>query len=103
MLKGLRITPIEQASPQHSAAYDLNSNGAAESACKSVGGLLRTLEFDFIHRFEKNPPIEHPIFAWIVEHAGMILSQREAHVWQHTMSTLQGFEVQPRVRSMQVS
>ena len=44
VLKGLRVTPIEQAMQQHPAAYDPNSNGATEVTCKRVGGAAANLE-----------------------------------------------------------
>ena len=41
VLKSLRVTLMDQATQQHPAAYDPNSNGATEVTCKRVGGLLR--------------------------------------------------------------
>jgi len=71
------VTPLEQAAQQHPAAYDPNSNGATEITCKRVGGLLRTLKFDFEERFKVSPNTDHPIFAWLTEHVGWILTVRE--------------------------
>ena len=76
VLKSLRATPIEQVAQQHPSAYDPNSNGAIESTCKRVGGLLRTLKFDFEERFGRSPSTNHPVFAWLVEHVSWILTTR---------------------------
>ena len=74
VLKSLRVSLIEQATQQHPSAYDPNSNGATESTCKRVGGLLRTLKFDFENRFGRSPSIDRPAFAWLTEHVGWILT-----------------------------
>ena len=63
VLKDLRVSSLEQATQQHPAAYDPNSNGATEAACKRVGGLLRTLKLDFERRFRCSLAVEHPVFA----------------------------------------
>ena len=63
VLKDLRVTPMDQTMQQHPAPYDPNSNGATEATCKRVGGLLRTLKFDFEARFQRTPDVDHPIFA----------------------------------------
>ena len=68
---------VDQAAQQHPAAYDPNSNGATEANCKRVGGLLRTLKFDFEDRFQRSPSVDHPIFAWLVEQASWIVTTRE--------------------------
>ena len=68
---------LDQATQQHPAAYDPNSNGATEVNCKRIGGLLRTLLFDFEARFGKILGVDHPVFGCLLEHASWILTTRE--------------------------
>ena len=38
---------------------------------------MRTLKFDFEQRFKRSPSTDHPIFAWLTEHVGWVLTVRE--------------------------
>ena len=38
---------------------------------------MGTFKFDFEDRFQKSPTMDHPIFAWMVEHASWVLTVRE--------------------------
>ena len=73
-LKEMRIQLVDQATEGHPPAYDPASNGAAESACKSVGGRLRTMKLDLEARIKQKIPADHPIMGWLVEHAAWIIT-----------------------------
>ena len=51
----------------HPPIYDPSSNGAIEVACKTVGGMMRTLKLDIEERIGRKLPVVHPVFAWLAE------------------------------------
>ena len=69
MLKVLKASKLEQVGENHPPAYDPSSNGAIEIACKSVGGMLRTLKSDLESRMHHTLEVCHPLFSWLVEHS----------------------------------
>ena len=73
-LKVLKVQELEQVGASHPPIYDPSSNGAIEVACKSVGGMLRTLKSDIEDRIWRLLPVAHPLFAWMVEHAAWLLT-----------------------------
>jgi len=75
-LKDLKAEGFWQVAESHPPIYDPASNGAIEVACKSVGGMLRTLGSDLEDRILRKVPVTHPIFAWFVEHASWVLIVR---------------------------
>ncbi len=50
------------------------SNGQAEATVKQVQGLVRTLREHVAFRLGEPIPGKHPVMAWMVEHAGTLLS-----------------------------
>ena len=75
-LKELRVSNIEQCQEEHSVAYDSKDNGAVENACKQVQGHLRTHRSCLESRLGVRIPVQHPAFAWLVEHVAWLITVR---------------------------
>ena len=75
---------MEQISYEHPPPYDSKSNGAVESACKAVKGQLRAMKLCLEQKVQKRIPEEHPIIAWLVEHAAWLLTTRVRGEEEHT-------------------
>ena len=57
------------ATPRTSPVNSKGSNGAAERAVQSVGGMARTLRLDLLSRTNIAMGSDLPITSWIVRHA----------------------------------
>ena len=75
-LRRLRIEGLEQVAQEAPVPYDSSSNGSVENAVKQVQGLLRTVKLGFEKHVGTVVPDRHPIFSWMVEHVGWILTTR---------------------------
>ena len=60
--------------PEVSPVGESQSNGSVEAGIKSVGGMIRTLKSAMERNYKIKLKKEHPIMAWIVEHAGYLLT-----------------------------
>ena len=76
MREAVRSLKVEvvSASDETSAAYDSQSNGAAEVGIKIHRGIFRTMRDCLECRVQKIIEVDRPIMAWLVEHAAMVAS-----------------------------
>ena len=74
-MKDLKIT-LEQVAVDHPPPYDSQANGQAESGCKSVRGQLKSIQNCLQRRLGHRIPARHPIVAWMVSHAALLISYR---------------------------
>jgi len=51
------------------------SNGAVENGVKLIKGMIRVYKLALNRRLDGNIPTHHPVMAWLVEHAGEMLSK----------------------------
>ena len=75
-LKPLKVNTVGQAMEEHPAPYDSKANGAVENAVKQVQGLARTFKIALERAISKGIPLEHPVVAWLVEHAAFVFAAR---------------------------
>lgn len=66
---GSAESSVVQINPEHSAAYDPQSNGLAESAVQSVKNHALVLKLGLEARASAENPVVHPLMHWLVEHA----------------------------------
>ena len=59
--------------PEESPVGESQSNGKVEAGIQSVEGQARTMLKAFEERYGVVLDFEHPIFPWLVEHAGNLL------------------------------
>ena len=64
---------------EHPPPGDSQANGAAERAVGEVKGLIRTLRSALDKSLGCELPEAHPVFAFLIEHAGVLLSKHK--VW----------------------
>jgi hypothetical protein len=63
--------------PEHSPVGSSASNGIAERAVQSVQGQLRVIRLALEKRYGVEISAEHPIFAWALEFAAVVLNRCE--------------------------
>ena len=57
---------------EHSPVKSSKSNGVVEKAVQDVQGLIRTMRSALEDKRGAKMPIEHPVWAWLVEYAGFL-------------------------------
>ena len=62
---------------EHSPVGSSQSNGATERRIQTIEGQIRTLRSAFEARIEARLPTSSPLFAWLVIHAGNIITLHE--------------------------
>ena len=77
VLKALKVDVIDQAMPDHPPAYDSKANGSIENAVRQVQGILRSHLSCLQGRLGCRIPGDHPIMAWMVQHAAWTLTIRQ--------------------------
>ena len=65
---------LEQVSKEDSPAYDSQANGGIEVGVQIVRGMLRTLKLCLEQRIDKHMPVSHPVVAWLLEHACLVVN-----------------------------
>ena len=73
-LKALRVEDVLNTQEDHPAAYDSSSNASTEAACRSVGGMIRTMRLCIEDHIKMRIPVTHCAFYWLIEHAAWILT-----------------------------
>ena len=63
--------------PEHSPKGDSQSNGSIERANRSVKGQMRVLLFALEANIKKKIDLRHPVIAWMVTHAGYVITHYE--------------------------
>ena len=72
-LKAVRVElEPETIGEEHSPAYDSQSNGMIENAIRNTRGQFRTLRSCIQERLGKLVPLDHPLIAWMLEHASTV-------------------------------
>ena len=66
---------LVQMVPEASSAGESQSNGKAENAIRRVEDLARTYKSALETHLDERLPATHPVFHWLVEHAGSILNR----------------------------
>ena len=61
--------------PEHSHPCESQSNGLAERSMREVIDEIRTLKLSLETRVKARIPNEHPVMAWLVEHAAYMLNR----------------------------
>ena len=61
--------------PEHSHPGESQSNGLAESAAKELVDQVRTLKMSLELKVKGRLPNDHPVMAWMVEHAAYLLNR----------------------------
>ena len=62
---------------EHSPVRSSQSNGVVERAVQSVQGQLRVMKLAIGYRWNVTIPSSHPLLAWAVEYAGVLLNRFE--------------------------
>ena len=70
----VEVKEVEQVTRESPPAYDSQANGGTEVGVRIVRGQLRTLKLCLEARIDKQIPVGHPIMAWLLEHACLILT-----------------------------
>ena len=65
---------VSMASSEQSAPYDSQSNGGTEVGVRALRGLVRTVKLCTERRIGREIPPNHPMIAWIIEHAAVLLN-----------------------------
>jgi hypothetical protein len=69
-----KVEGLESLTTEQSAAYESQSNGATEVAVRAMRGVIRTLRLCLEARVGKKIPDGHPLMAWLMEHAALLLN-----------------------------
>ena len=78
-LKSIRVSTdpaVDQVLEEHPPPFDSQANGDVESAAKAVRGQTRTLQSCLESRLGHRIPVSHPIYAWLISHAAMMITVR---------------------------
>ena len=70
----VELKDLDQLAKEDPAAYDSQSNGGVETGIRLVRGLFRTVKLCLEQRLDKSIPIDHPVVAWMLRHACLILN-----------------------------
>ena len=62
---------------EHSPVGSSQSNGIIERAVQSIEGQLRVIKLALEKRYKVELPVQHPLLAWAVEYAGVMLNRCE--------------------------
>ena len=69
-----QVDHLESVTAEHSQPYDSQSNGATEIGIRAVRGQFRTLRLCLEKRIGHRIPVQHPLSAWLLEHACTVLN-----------------------------
>lgn len=72
-LAKVELKDMEQASKEDPVAYDSMTNGGTEIGVQRIRRLLRTSKLCLEQRLDKQIPVDHPMIAWLMEHAQLLL------------------------------
>ena len=73
-VKRERSEDIEEMSTEQSPVGEHQSNGQVERAIQNVQGQIRTMILSLESRYKMKIKMDHPILAWLVKHAAMLIS-----------------------------
>ena len=76
--KDLRISvgDLGQVMEEHPPPFDSQANGDAEAAAKAVQGQVRSMQSCLEARIGYRIPMAHPIMAWMIPHAALLMTNR---------------------------
>ena len=61
--------------PETSSPGESQSNGDAERTIQRIEDMTRTLKLNLEDRIKAQIPCHHPMMAWIIDHASMLLTK----------------------------
>ena len=73
-LAKVEIKDLEQVSKEDPVAYDSMTNGGTEVGVRLMRGLFRSVKLCLEQRIDKQIPVDHPMIAWLMEHASLLLN-----------------------------
>ena len=75
-LRALKVGEIAQVMEESPPPYDSQANDGIEIGVKLVRGIVRTLKSCIEERVQMGIPADHPMIAWVVQHAALLLTTR---------------------------
>ena len=73
-LAKVEIKDLDQVSKEDPVAYDSMTNGGTEVGVGLMRGLFRSVKLCLEQRINKQIPVDHPMIAWLMEHASLLLN-----------------------------
>ena len=67
---------MEQVMEEHPPPHDSQANGQIEAGVKQERGQFKTMQRCLESRIGHRVPVEHPIMAWMAQHAAMLVTYR---------------------------
>ena len=74
VLAKIELKDMEQVSKEDPVAYDSMTNGGTEVGVRLLRGLFRSVKLCLEARINMEIPVGHPMIAWMMEHASLILN-----------------------------
>ena len=71
-LAKIELKDLDQVSKEDPVAYDSMTNGGTEIGVQLLRGLFRTVKLCLEQRIDKQIPVDHPMTAWMMEHASLL-------------------------------
>jgi hypothetical protein len=73
-LAKIELNDMEQVSNEDPVAYDSMTNGGTEVGVRLLRGLFRSVKLCLEARIDMDIPVDHPMIAWMMEHAVLLLN-----------------------------
>ena len=73
-LAKVELKDMDQVSKEDPVAYDSMTNGGTEVGVRLLRGLFRTVKLCLEQRIDRQIPVDHPMIAWLMEHASLLLN-----------------------------
>ena len=73
-LAKIELKDLDQVGKEDPVAYDSMTNGGTEIGVQLIKGLFRTVKLCLGQRIDKQVPVDHPMTAWMMEHASLLLN-----------------------------
>ena len=97
-MRELRAQGLEQATEEHSPAYDPQANGSAEVAVRLLKGHLRTLRSNLEAHIGFKIPARHALMDWLVRHSAALITWcARGHDGQSAYQRIRGREFRTRL------
>ena len=79
LINGVIEARAESTIPENSPVGESQSNGLVERAVRSTKDQIRTLKLALQKRISCRIPPRHPAMAWLVQHAGAVISKYQVN------------------------
>ena len=73
-LAKIELKDMEQVSKEDPVAHDSMTNGGTEVGVRLLRGLFRSVKLCLEARINMEIPVDHPMIAWMMEHASLLLN-----------------------------